>query len=230
MAGDFQSNQLLTHSDIALSELSDLVLPTLWTRLFTASCHYDLILGRDILSKFRIHIDFDKQTILGPNSLTIPMRQFPNPMDLPPTNVGIYLTMDHFENTLNEILTTTNDDNDLTSLSDPSVANNSSPLTKKHKKDILPSLYEMHDPTVIAKGCVHLSSTQQQQLSTLLSQFPTLFNGELKVYPHHKIHLNVDPSIKPFVSCAYPIPKKELQIFKQELDRLVTIGVLEKQG
>ena len=52
MAGDFQSNQLLTLSDISLSELSDLVLPTLLTRHFTASCHYDLILGHDVLSKF----------------------------------------------------------------------------------------------------------------------------------------------------------------------------------
>ena len=49
MAGDVQSNQLLALSDISLSELSDLVLPTLLTRLFTASCRYDLILGRDVL-------------------------------------------------------------------------------------------------------------------------------------------------------------------------------------
>ena len=230
MAGDFQSNQLLTLSDVSLSELSDLVLPTLPTPLFTASCHYDLILGRNVLSKFRIHINFDKQTILGLHSQTIPMWQFPNPTDLPPTDVGIYLAMDHFEHTVNEILTTTNDDNDLTSLSENPIANSSSPPTKKHKKDILPSLYETHDPTVIAKGCVHLSSEQQQQLTTLLSRFPTLFNGELKVYPHNQLHLDVDPSIKPFVLRAYPIPKKQLQIFKQELNRLVTIGVLEKQG
>ena len=50
------------------------------------------------------------------------------------------------------------------------------------------------------------------------------------MYPHNKLHLDVDPSVKPFVSRAYPIPKKQLQIFKQELDRLVKIGVLEKQG
>ena len=93
MAGDFQSNQLLTLSDVSLSELSDLVLPTLPTRLFTASCHYDLILGHDVLSKFRIHIDFDKQTISGPRSRTVPMRQFPNLTDLPPTDVGVYLAM-----------------------------------------------------------------------------------------------------------------------------------------
>ena len=115
-------------------------------------------------------------------------------------------------------------------MSDHSVANISSPPTTKHKKDILPSLYETHDLTIIAKGCVHLSSTQQQQLSIVLPQFPTLFNGELKVYPNNKLHLDVDPSVKPFVSRAYPIPKKQLQIIKQELDRLVTIGVLEKQG
>ena len=63
------------------------------------------------------------------------MRQFPNPTDLPPTNVSVYLSMGHFEHTYNEILTMTNDDNDFTSLSDPSVANPSSPPTKKHKKD-----------------------------------------------------------------------------------------------
>ena len=55
------------------------------------------------------------------------MRQFPNPTELPPTDVGIYLAMDHFDHTLNEILTTTNDDNELTPLSDHSVANISSP-------------------------------------------------------------------------------------------------------
>ena len=118
----------------------------------------------------------------------------------------------------------------MTSLSDPSIANSFSPPTKKHKKDILPSLYETHDPTVIAQGCVHLSSKQQEQLTTLLSRFHTLFNGELKVYPHNQLHLDVDPSIKPFVSHTYPIPKKQIQIFKQELDHLVTIGVLERQG
>ena len=52
MAGDFQCNQFLTLSDVTLSELSDLVLHTLATRLFTASCCYDLILGHDVLSKF----------------------------------------------------------------------------------------------------------------------------------------------------------------------------------
>ena len=113
------------------------------------------------------------------------MQQFPNSTDLPATDVGIYFSMDYFEHTLQEILTTTNDHNDLTSLSNPSIAITSSPPTKKHKKDILPSLYETHDPKVIAKGCVHLSSKQQQLIIVLLSRFPTFFNGELEVYPHN---------------------------------------------
>ena len=40
------------------------------------------------------------------------MWQFPNPTDLPPTDVGVYLSMDYFEHTVHEILTMTNDDND----------------------------------------------------------------------------------------------------------------------
>ena len=71
---------------------------------------------------------------------------------------------------------------------------------------------------------------QQRQLAHLLAKFSTLFNGELKVYPHQNLHLEVDPSVCPFVSRAYPIPKSQLQIFKAELDQLVKIGVLERQG
>ena len=70
-AGDFQSNQLLTLSDISLPELSDLILPTLLTCLFTASCRYDLILGHDVLLKFQINIDFNKQMISGLHSRTV---------------------------------------------------------------------------------------------------------------------------------------------------------------
>ena len=104
MAAEFNSNQLLTLSDVSLPELSELVLPSLPMKLFTASCRYDLILGSDVLSQFKNNIDFNNQLISGPDSRTVQLCQFPNAADLSPTNVGIYLAMDHFETTITDIM------------------------------------------------------------------------------------------------------------------------------
>ena len=214
--------------------------------MFNANCRYDLILGRDILSHFGIDIDFKSQCISGPTGYSIHLRQFPSSTAIARTDIGVYLSIDHFSNLLNDTLTSSNDDALQTSdtqepsslpvppclpetnQNDPNP--NPSPPSKKRKTSILPSLYEKHDPQAIARQCLHLNHDQQRQLADLLAMFSTLFNGELKVYPHQKLHLEVDPSVRPFVSRAYPIPKSQLQIFKAELDQLVKIGVLERQG
>ena len=246
MAGNFQSNQQLSLSTVSLPELSDLTLPNLKARMFNAKCRYDLILGCDILSHFGIDIDFKSQSISGPTGHSIHLRQFPTSTALAHTDIGVYLSIDHFSNLLSDTLTSSNDDAPLASdiqeplsspeppcLPEPHTTHpdpNPLPLSKKHKTSILPSLYEKHDPQTIAKRCIHLDNDQQCLLADLLAKFTTLFNGELKVYPHQKLHLEVDPSVRPFVSRAYPIPKSQLQIFKAELHRLAKIGILECQG
>ena len=246
MAGNFQSNQQLSLSTVSLPKLSDLTLPNLNARMFNAKCRYDLILGRDILSHFGIDINFKSQRISGPTGSSIHLHQFPSSMALAHTDIGVYLSIDHFSTLLSDTLTSSNDDAPLasdiqeplssseppclpaTNRTDPDP--NPLPLSKKCKTSILPSLYEKHDPQAIAQQCIHLDHDQQCQLAHLLTKFSTLFNGELKVYPHQKLHLEVDPSVRPFISQAYPIPKSQLQIFKAELDRLVKIGVLEHQS
>ena len=134
IAGEFNSNQLLTLSDVSLPELLDFVLPSLPTRLFTAPCHYDLILGHDILSQFKININFNNKLISGPDSHTVQLCQFPNAADLSATDVGVCLAMDHFETSIIDIMMTTNDNIDTTPLSDPPVTlpvdlNSSGPTT-----------------------------------------------------------------------------------------------------
>ena len=200
MAGNFQSNQQLSLSTISLPELSDLTLPNLNARMFNAKCRYDLILGRDILSHFGIDIDFKSQWISGTTGSSIHLRQFPSSTALAHTDIGVYLSIDHFSNLLSDTLTSSNDNAPLASdiqepLSSPEppclpetnrtdIDPNPLPPSKKCKTFILPSLYEKHDPQAIAQRCVHLDHDQQRQLAHLLAKFSTLFNGELKVYPH----------------------------------------------
>jgi hypothetical protein len=56
-----------------------------------------------------------------------------------------------------------------------------------------------------------------------------MFNGTLEVYPHKKVHIDIDPNAKPVHSRPYLVPQIHLKTFKKELHHLVRIGVLVAQ-
>ncbi len=49
------------------------------------------------------------------------------------------------------------------------------------------------------------------------------------MYPHKKVHIDIDPNAKPVHSRPYPVPQIHLKTFKTELTHLVRIGVLAPQ-
>ena len=93
-------------------------------------------------------------------------------------------------------------------------------------KQIHKTLYDKVNITEVFNKCTYLS--QQQQLHQLLSSHPTLFDGKLKLFVGPKIHLELVDNPVPSRRKPYPVPKSQLHLFKQELERLINIGVLEK--
>jgi hypothetical protein len=95
---------------------------------------------------------------------------------------------------------------------------------------ITPSSYHKSDTSQLASSQKHLNPTQQADLSNLFSCFQQLFSGQLGKYPHTKVHLDLIDNATPVHQRAYPVPHSQHQVFKDELDRLVQIGVLAPIG
>jgi hypothetical protein len=72
----------------------------------------------------------------------------------------------------------------------------------------------------------HLKDKQKQDLKALLKDFTRLFDGTLGVCPHKKFHINLVPGARSKHSQPYAIPCIHLVAFKEELERLVQIGVV----
>jgi hypothetical protein len=95
---------------------------------------------------------------------------------------------------------------------------------------ILDTKYENTDVRDVIDGLTHLSAQQKGDLLEILLENQKMFDGTLGVYPHRKVHIEIDPDAKPKHSRAYPVPRLHLSAFKKELDHLVKIGVLAVQG
>ena len=63
--------------------------------------------------------------------------------------------------------------------------------------EILAAKYDVANVDEVADAQHHLTPKQCHELKFLLRQFPILFSGKLGLYPHCKIHLNLDLSAWP---------------------------------
>jgi hypothetical protein len=95
--------------------------------------------------------------------------------------------------------------------------------------EILDAKYERTDVAEVMKGLTHLNAHQKADLLRVLQENNRMFDGTLGVYPHKKVHIDIDPNAKPIHSRPYPVPWIHLKTFKKELDHLVEIGVLAAQ-
>jgi hypothetical protein len=95
--------------------------------------------------------------------------------------------------------------------------------------EILDAKYEKTDVAEVMKGVTHINAHQKTDLLQVLQKNDKMFNGTLGVYPHKKVHIDIDPNAKPVHSRPNPLPQIHLKSFKKELSHLVRICVLAAQ-
>ena len=174
--------------------------------IFDAPCQYDIIVGGDFLKKAGINLMYETGMIewMG---ISIPMR-VPFETDEEYTSV-----IDDYLIQMEE------DDWDF-----------EDEYLESYLTTILDAKYEKANIDLIISAQRHLDDAQQNDLRTLLKRHEPLFNGTLGLYPHKKMHIELELGAQPKHYCAYPIPHVHLATFKRELEHLIAIGVLEHQG
>ena len=76
--------------------------------------------------------------------------------------------------------------------------------------------------------CDNLTPEQQQDLLELLRKFEHLFDGTLGKWQSDPYEIQLKEEAKPFHAKSFPIPKIHEKTLRDEVERLIKIGVLCK--
>ena len=175
--------------------------------IFEKKCCYDVILGSDFLTKSGIYITYSDGTMSWFGN-TLNMRE---PWSLHNSD---YLAMaDTFEMQI--------EDKDIFG---------EDWLESYMTNTILDAKYNAVSIDQVVKEQTHLSAEQQKDLKELLNKYKKLFDGTLGVYPHKEFHIEIMPDAVPKHSRPYAVLHMHLKTFKKELQHLLKIGVLSRQG
>jgi hypothetical protein len=207
-AGAFKSTTGVRLEDCVLPEFSrSKKIECINAIVFDApASQYDVILGRDYLHHLGIDPQFSTKKMVWMEH-TLDMK--PPGFWEDPVNLYLSLHMDIDEEAVD-------DDDDV--------------LDEQHTTEIKHAKYEKVDTMEVARQQKHLNDEQQRLLGKVLNKFTKLFDGTLGKYPHRKVHLELEPNAKPVHSKPYAVAKTHEQVFKDELEHLCAIGVLERCG
>jgi len=208
MAGVMKTNEMVNLRDIRLPELNkNRNIDRQKALIFDQPCKYNIIVGADFLTKIGLVVDYrNKQVCWFGDS--IPLRQ---------SNL---LTNDEFA----AMLESHDVDYELDELFD------GEDLLECYLSDILDAKYEALDIQECVDKQKHLTESQRLDLNRLLLKYKKLFDGSLGVYPHRRLHIDVEPNAVPVHAKAYPVPISQMEAYKKERDHLVELGVLSVQG
>ena len=165
-----------------------------------ASDTYGMIIGRDLLGKLGIILNFNDKTVTWDTD-TIPMKDRGS-LNSQKVITEIYLAANEPQSLMNEF----------------------SRSTKILDAEYKPAILEE-----VTKTCENLNEEEQRQLLQVLQKYEHLFDGTLGEFNMAPISLNlIDPGSKPVHARPYTVPRSVEQQLRKEIARLVDIGVLEE--
>ncbi|MGH3053508.1 MAG: hypothetical protein ACRDL7_00845, partial [Gaiellaceae bacterium] len=163
---------------------------------------YDMIIGRDLMEILGLDVNFQSRLISW-GDFTIPMS---SSSTVPSVTEA-------------QAITTNNDDAELTPALQRALARQGTALTS--------STYDKHNYIDMINKCSHLDQRQQNILLKLFKKYAELFSGRVGTFPGPPCHIDIKPGALPYSARPYTIPRAYESLVKEEIDRLVDIGVLK---
>ena len=164
---------------------------------------YDMVLGRDLMYKLGMDISFENKHISW-EGIIIPMRDY---------NKLRKYKMSKLE--LKAFISES---------AEPVVTEKA---TKRIIK-ILDANYQKADLRLVVQQATHLNPRQKEMLYALLLKYKKIFSGELGEWRTDPVDLELKEGSEPHCQRHYPVPRIHREVFKKDLDRLESLGVLEK--
>ena len=190
-------------------------------KIFDHGCHYDMILGWNLMNDLGIVLDFNNKSMAWDGS-TVAMREYDQTQEQTSLVTNLLLNVIDSNLEVNDSITL------LDQPSDMNYQEKDVDASAYKTKTICTSLYEPSNLQDIVDKCVYLVPSQCEQLYSLLNQFHNLFDGRLKTFKGPPVHLELIENPVPVRRRPYTIPTSHLAVFKEELRHLISIGVIEK--
>jgi hypothetical protein len=163
---------------------------------------YDMIIGMDLMTEIGIFVDTAERCVVWGDHST-PLREYGDSS----MEVNVMEALYHM------------------SVEPPLLQR-----AKERQKEILDADYSQVDITNYVDGLNQLNPSEKASLKQVLSAHPTLFGGGLGKLKIKPVHLELKEEAKPHHSKHYPIPRAYERVGKKEIQRLVEIGVLERNS
>jgi hypothetical protein len=79
----------------------------------------------------------------------------------------------------------------------------------------LDAKYDWTDVRDVVDKLSHFNAHQKADLLEILRENEKMFDGTLGVYPHKKVHIDIEPGAVPKHARPYPVPRIHLSTFKK---------------
>eukprot|EP00970_Alexandrium_tamarense_P003934 scaffold665_cov127-Alexandrium_tamarense.AAC.1 len=206
LSSELKTTEVVTMQDIKLPEFSrNRTVDSHNALVFNSPCRYDVILGADFLTKTGINLNYANSELQW-NGMNIPVK---DPLSLTDEDyqamIDVHLTEedDKVHNDWFEVYVVA---------------------------PIKVAKYEAVDDKDVVEQLTHLTIEQRNNLYQLLKKYTRLFSGNLGVYPHRRVQIDLIEGAEAKHCKPHPVPHIHYDTFKRELEHLVQLGVLVKQG
>ena len=100
-------------------------------------------------------------------------------------------------------------------------------MSEDRHNEIIKLMYSKVDIDQHVKTLTRLTTTQQQQLATVLKQYDGMYEGQTGTLKIPPVHIELKEGAKPYATRPFPVPKAYEQLTKDECRRFEEAGIWE---